>query len=199
MKSQDWDARYAESGLVWSAAPNRLFAAEVASLTPGRALDLATGEGRNALWLAEQGWQVTAVDFSQVALEKARALAVRRGVEVTLVRADLREYVPARGAFDLVAVLYLHLRRNDRRVVLRHAAAAVAPGGTFLLIGHDLLNLTEGHGGPRDADVLYSADDVTRELPGLTVVRAERVLRDVEGAERPAIDLLVRATARAPG
>jgi 2-polyprenyl-3-methyl-5-hydroxy-6-metoxy-1,4-benzoquinol methylase len=66
---EDWNARYAASELLWTAEPNRLFAAEIAGLEPGRALDLACGEGRNAVWLAEQGWRVTAVDFSDVALE----------------------------------------------------------------------------------------------------------------------------------
>ncbi len=199
MKSEDWDRRYAAEELVWSAGPNRLFAAEVAALPPGRALDLACGEGRNAIWLAEQGWDVTAVDYSQVALAKAREIAARRGVAPVFVAADLLEYHPAAGAFDLVAVLYLQIPAAELHVVLQRAAAAVAPGGTFLLVGHDLLNLTEGHGGPKEPDVLYTADDVVADLPGLEILRAERVLRDVEGAERHAIDVLVRATAPAPG
>jgi len=199
MKSDDWNRRYAAAELDWSAGPNRLFAAEVADLPAGRALDLACGRGRNAIWLAEQGWDVTAVDYAEVALEKARAIAARRGVAPHFVHADLLEYRPADGAFDLVAVLYLQLPAAERHVVLQRAAAAVAPGGTFLLVGHDLLNLTEGHGGPTDASVLYTADDVVADLTGLEPVRAERVLRDVEGAERPAIDVVVRATAPAPG
>jgi SAM-dependent methyltransferase len=199
MRSEDWDRRYAAEGLVWSAGPNRLFAAEVAALPPGRALDLACGEGRNAIWLAEQGWDVTAVDYSQFALAKAREIAARRCVAPVFVAADLVEYHPAQHAFDLVAVLYLQIPAAERHVVLPRAAAAVAPGGTFLLVGHDLLNLTEGHGGPKDPDVLYTADDVVADLPGLEVIRAERILRDVEGAERHAIDVLVRATAPAPG
>ena len=144
MKSDDWDRRYAGTELVWSAGPNRLFAAEVAELAPGRALDLACGEGRTAVWLAERGWDVTAVDFSAVALEKARAIAERRGVAPRFVLADLVDYRPAAQAFDLVALLYLQLRAAELQTVLSRAAAAVAPGGTFLLIGHDLANLTEG-------------------------------------------------------
>ncbi len=128
MSSEAWDRRYASTELVWSAGPNRLFAAEAAELPPGRALDLACGEGRTAIWLAERGWDVTAVDFSRVALEKARAIAERRGVAPRLIQADLLEYRPAGRAFDLVAVLYLQLRAADLRVVLTRAAAAVAPG-----------------------------------------------------------------------
>ena len=199
MKSDDWDRRYAAAELVWSSAANRLFAAEIARLQPGSALDLACGEGRNAVWLAERGWEVTAVDFSAVALEKAGAIAARRGVTARFVHADLLDYRPAECSFDLVAVLYLQIRSEQLGIVLPRAAAAVAPGGTFLLIGHDLLNLTEGHGGPQDASVLYTADDVVAELPGLEIVRAERVLRVVEGAERPAVDVIVRASAPAPG
>ncbi len=197
MKRESWNERYAASDLVWSAEPNRLFAREVQGLAVGRALDLACGEGRNAIWLAEHGWEVTAVDYAEVALEKAARIAAARGVDVHFVHADLLDYVPERESFDLVAVLYLQIPAEERRLVLGRAAAAVAPEGTFLLIGHDLVNLTEGTGGPKDASVLYTPEDVASDLVGLTVEQAERALRDVEGAERPAIDVVVRAT-RAP-
>lgn len=198
MTREAWNSRYAAAAdLVWSAEPNRLFAAEVEALAAGRALDLACGEGRNAIWLAERGWEVTAVDYAEVALERARRIAAQRGVDVRLVHADLLDYLPEPESFDLVAVLYLQIPADERRLVLGRAAAAVAQNGTFLLIGHDLLNLTEGTGGPKDASVLYTPEDVVSDLAGLTVERAERTLRDVEGAERPAIDVVVRA-ARAP-
>lgn len=195
MDAARWDERYSRDGYVWQLEPNRFLPGLVADLAPGRALDLACGEGRTAVWLAEQGWDVTAVDFSRVALEKARAIADRRGVAPRFVHADLLAYHPSERAFDLVAVLYLQLRAAELRPVLARAAAAVAPGGTFLLIAHDLANLTEGHGGPQDASVLTTADDVAGALAGLEIVRAEQVLRDVEGADRPAIDMIVRATA----
>lgn len=198
MKRERWDERYAERELVWGAEPNRSFVAEVEALPPGRALDLACGEGRNAFWLAEHGWDVTGVDFSAVAIARARAIAEHRGVRLRLTVADLLDHVPERGAYDLVAVLYLQLPADELRLVLGRAAAAVAPGGILLLVAHDLLNLTEGHGGPSDASVLYTADDVTAALGDLHVERAERVLRDVEGAERPAVDVLVRATRPTP-
>src|SRR4051812_9854296 len=96
MDAAAWDERYAAAELGWSASPNRFVAAELADLSPGRALDLAAGEGRNALWLAERGWQVTAVDFSRVGLEKARALQRRhpRGaqLQVEWVHADVLTY-----------------------------------------------------------------------------------------------------------
>jgi SAM-dependent methyltransferase len=191
MKPEDWDRRYAEKELVWSAGPNRFLAAEAADLEPGRALDLACGEGRNALWLAEQGWQVTAVDFSQVAVEKGRRIAAERGLDVDFVVADLLEHDPGEQAFDLVIVFYLQLPHDELDRVLRRAARAVAPGGTFLLVGHDLRNLAAGHGGPQDAAVLYTPEDVVASLGGLEVERAEPVERPVDGAV--AIDALVRA------
>lgn len=194
MKREHWNRRYGEAELLWSATPNRFVVAEVADLAPGRALDLACGEGRHAIWLAERGWRVTGVDFAAVALARAARLAAARGVEVELVHADLLAWEPPARAFDLVLVLYLQLPADERRRVLGRAAAAVAPGGTFLLVGHHRANLTEGHGGPSDAAVLCTEDEVAAELPGLAVARAERVLRPVEGAPRDAIDLLVRAT-----
>jgi SAM-dependent methyltransferase len=192
---EDWNARYAGSELLWTAEPNRHFASEVAGLVPGRALDLACGEGRNAVWLAERGWRTTGVDFSDVALEKAARLAANRGVEVEWVVADVLEYMPERHAFDLVAVLYLQLPHDELTRALRSAANALAPGGTLLVLGHDTTNLTEGYGGPRDASVLFTPWDVVAALGDLVVERAEQVRRSValEDAEATAIDAFVRA------
>src|SRR4051812_27791396 len=101
MDREAWDKRYEGKDLIWTAHPNRFMAAEIAGLPPGRALDLGAGEGRNAVWLAEQGWEATAVDFSEVGLAKGAELAARRGVSVTWVAADLRDYQPPPHAFDL--------------------------------------------------------------------------------------------------
>ena len=195
MRSQDWDQRYATTELVWGAGPNRFLVSEVADLTPGRALDLGCGEGRNAIWLAERGWRVSGVDFSQAGLDKARRLAVDRGVEVTWVRADLLDYEPDHGAFDLVILMYIHLPAAQLADVMKTASAALAPGGTLLVVGHDLLNLSQGHGGPQDPELLFTPADIERVLPGLGIERAESVLRPVtvDGREVSAIDALVRA------
>jgi len=193
MRREDWDQRYAGVESLWAARPNRFLVAEVSELEPGRALDLACGEGQNSIWLASLGWEATGVDFSRVAIEKARGRAARDGVEAEFVCADLVEYEPERKAFDLVLVFYIHIPAAERRLVLARAAAALAPGGIFLLVGHDLLNLTDGVGGPRDPDLLFTPDDIAAELPGLEIEKAERVLRDVDGEDRPAIDALVRA------
>jgi SAM-dependent methyltransferase len=192
----DWNARYAQKELLWTAEPNRAFAAEVSGLAPGRALDVACGEGRNAVWLAEQGWRVTAVDFSDVALAKAERLAASRAVEVEWVLADVLAYEPERQAFDLVAVLYLQLPRAELDEALRRAASAVAPGGRLIVLGHDTTNLVDGYGGPRDPEVLFTPEDVIPPLGGLEIERAEKLRRLVrleDGAEAVAIDAFVRA------
>ena len=195
VEREDWNRKHGEGGRLFGAEPNRFLVAEVVGLTPGRALDLACGAGRNAVWLAEHGWAVTGADFSDVALAAAAQLAGERGVDVEWVEADLRAWEPPASAFDLVVVLYLQLPAEERRVVLARAAAAVAPGGTLLVVGHDLENLNGGYGGPKSPDVLLTADAVAGELPGLVVERAERVLRPVEtdDGEAQAIDTLVRA------
>jgi SAM-dependent methyltransferase len=183
--------------------------AELEGMTPGRALDLACGEGRNALWLAEQGWAVTGVDFSPVALGKAARLAETRRVQVDWVVSDVLQWRPPAGGYELVAVLYLQLGAPARQQALRLAASAVAAGGTFLFVAHDLDNLTGGVGGPQDPSVLYSADEVATVVAdaGLVVEKAGQVRRAVtsavgaaqlppggpEGGPPEAIDTLVRA------
>jgi SAM-dependent methyltransferase len=195
---QQWDERYSSTEFEWTTRPNQFVAAELADLPPGRALDLAAGEGRNTVWLAERGWQVTAVDFSRVGLEKGRKLGAARGVDearVEWIVADLRDYEPERDFYDLALIAYLHLIPEARATVLARAAAALIPGGTAFVVGHDLTNLTEGTGGPQDPDVLYTPEAIRAELPGLRVVRAERVHRTVErdDGQATAIDTLVRA------
>ncbi len=199
MNRDDWNRRYEGSELVWTARPNRFLVAEAEGLAPGRALDLACGEGRNAVWLAEQGWQVVGVDFSDVAIAKARQLADARGVAVEWVVADLLAYGPEQRGFDLVILFYVQLAEEERRRIVRAGADAVAPGGMLLLVAHDSSNIAEGHGGPQDPAVLYTAEDVAVDLAGFRIERAERVERPVEtpDGERIALDALVRAVREA--
>ena len=195
-KRESWNRRYAAADRIHSTAvPNRFLVDEVAALTPGTALDVACGAGRNAVWLAERGWRVTAVDFSDVALGMARDLASTRRASIDWIEADVVAWKPPIHAYDLVCVLYLQLPAPERQAVLRHAAEAVRPGGTLLVVGHDLLNLTEGWGGPSQPEVLFTPDDIVTEITGLEVQKAERVRRPVEedGANHDAIDALVRA------
>jgi SAM-dependent methyltransferase len=184
--AEAWNERYAASELLWSVGPNQFVEAECAELPPGRALDLAAGEGRNAIWLARRGWDVTAVDFSQVALDKGRTLA--GGVEVEWVCADATTWTRA-DAYDLVVIAYLQLQASERREAVRRGFAALRSGGTFLLVGHDTTNLTEGTGGPQDASVLLTAEDVLTDLAGeeLEVIRAGRVDRMVASLDEPGV------------
>ncbi len=195
MKAEEWDARYRASELIWGAGANRWVAQETADLPPGRALDLACGEGRNAIWLARRGWRVTAVDFSPVAIEKARTLSA--GDEaVEWVCADALTYRIGQPV-DLVLMIYLQLVSDGRREAMARAVAALAPGATLLVVGHDSANLTEGVGGPQDPAVLFTAQDIAADLaaldPAVVVDRADALLRPVDGADRPAIDALLRA------
>ena len=205
MDAHAWDLRYADSELVWSATPNRFVAAELAELPPGRALDLAAGEGRNAIWLAGRGWAVTAVDFSRTGLDKGRALQARheRGpdLQIDWVHADVLSYDAGQAAYDLVLLAYLQLPAKQRRAAVRGGFRALAQGGTFLLVAHDSTNLTEGTGGPQDPSVLLTAEDVLGDLHGqcFEVKIAQRVRRTVEVADdhrgepsRTAYDTLVR-------
>jgi SAM-dependent methyltransferase len=203
MDAAAWDERYRSAELVWGVRPNRWLEQEAGALPPGRALDLACGEGRNALWLAARGWHVTALDFSMVALDKARQLeAAQQGAapRVVWVHADATTH-RAGEPVDLALLCYLQLPAPQRGQAVRAAAAALAPGGTLLVIGHDSTNPAEGVGGPQDPAVLFTAADVVADLTGsgLHVERAEAVHRPIEGADRPAIDALVRARRPAGG
>lgn len=184
MNRDDWDERYRAKDFPWGAEPTGFLVEAVAQLAPGRALDLACGQGRNAVWLAGEGWEVAAVDWSEVGLAQGRALAAEAGVTVEWRAADLRSWVPPQGAFDLVMVVYLQIPVRERRAVWRNAAAAVAPGGRLVIIGHDSANLTEGYGGPQDPGVLFTAEEVSQAVGDLVeVIRAEQVYRMVETDE----------------
>ncbi|WP_067673658.1 class I SAM-dependent methyltransferase [Nocardia miyunensis] len=221
MDAADWDARYTQSELVWGAPPNATVVEHVYGLERRvvlqpdaagepvpelpRALDLACGEGRNTLWLATHGWQVRAVDFSQVGIDKARTVASRlsRSVRgrIDWQCADVTDLDAAgiTGPFELVLSVFVHLPADQRRVMLRRAAELLSPGGTLLVLGHDTTNITDGFGGPHDRSVLFTPDDVVTDLaavPDIRIQIADRVLRGTEG--RDAIDALVVATKIVP-
>ena len=211
MDARDWDDRYAGTGLVWSARPNQFVEAELAGLAPGRAIDVAAGEGRNAIWLAERGWRVTAVDFSEVGLEKGRTLQSHhergRDLHIDWVRADVLEYDAGEGSYDLALLAYLQLPAEQRRTAVRRSFLSLRDGGTLFVVAHDSTNLTEGTGGPQYPEVLYTAEDVLADLDGerFEVVRAERVAREVtppedapDQAARTAYDALVRVVRTNP-
>lgn len=199
MDANGWDERYSTAELVWTARPNTFIEAILTDAEPGRALDIAAGEGRHAVWLASRGWQVTAVDFSSVGLDRARAWAEAEGVaeRLTTVVADVTAYRPAPASFDLALFAYVQLPAEARSAAIRNAAAGVAAGGRLILIAHDSSNLTEGFGGPPDPAFLYTPQDVLADLaeaPGQWQAdRTEVVERVVPEAPRPARDALVVA------
>lgn len=214
MDARTWDARYAAAAAaaetVWSVGPNATIAELTAELPAGRALDVASGEGRNAIWLAEHGWQATALDFSEVATARAQEIARARLGEaagrVEAITADVLTWAgwaPARAAYDLVIVVYLHLPAAQRRLVHRYAAAALRPGGRLVVLGHDRSNLTDGVGGPQDPALLPTPAEILADLDASTVAveRAEVIERPVEvdGVTRSARDCLVVAVARSGG
>jgi SAM-dependent methyltransferase len=177
MDAAGWDARYAEVDQVWSSGPNQFVEAELRDLPPGNAVDLACGEGRNAIWLAEQGWRVTAIDFSSVGVDRGRSRA--DGLPIAWVVGDVLTVDLPQS--DLAVLAYLQLPADQRRSAVRRAFVALSPGGSLFVVAHDSSNLTEGTGGPQDPSVLYTADDLIDDLAGeqFDVVRAERVARRV--------------------
>jgi len=186
--AHEWDSRYAASDRVWSAAPNAWVARAVRGWFTGRALDLGAGEGRHAVWLAALGWQVTAVDFSAVGIERGRHGAQDVGVDVDWVVADVRTWEPPAGVtFDLVLLAYLHLEAD----VLARARGLLAPDGALVVIGHALRNLTEGVGGPQDARLLHTEAEYRAASEGLIVEQLGEVVRHLP--EGDAIDLCLVA------
>jgi len=193
MDAAGWDTRYSEAQQ-WSDEPNAHAAQLLAGLPPGRALDLAAGEGRMALWLASSGWQVTALDFSAVGLARGRARAAERGLDVDWRVADATTVELESASYDLVLVLYLHLTRPELTAALSRAAAALAPGGLLLALGHDRDNLDRGAGGPQDPALLWDVDVLREVAAGLRIEQLGQVERPVGDAV--AVDVLL--TARRP-
>ena len=198
MDSTGWDERYSTSDYIWNAGPNEFVAEHLADLSPGTAIDLAAGGGRNAVWLAERGGEATAVDFSRVGLDKAERLAADRGVSIATEVGDVATWQPA-SPVDLVVLAYLQLPASQQVAVLRRAASWVKPGGTVLVVAHDRTNVEHGYGGPQDPEVCYELDRTVAALDALDVQLAEVAERHVEKDDGPhvALDTLVIARARA--
>ena len=190
MDSAEWDERYRTHEHLWSVTPNLFVADRLGDVAPGRGLDLAAGEGRNAIWLASLGWEMTAVDFSDVAVSKGKG----QSDAVEFVVADIRTW-ETEQRFDLVLIAYLHLVPGDYETVVRRTTEWLAPGGELFLIGHDVSNIAEGWGGPQDPDLLWDVSEVLGWLDGLVIVEAEVVNRpvDTEEGRKYARDTLVRA------
>jgi 2-polyprenyl-3-methyl-5-hydroxy-6-metoxy-1,4-benzoquinol methylase len=193
---QAWDERYRTKPEIWSGNPNAVLVAEAADLQPGTALDAGAGEGGDACWLAARGWKVTAADISSVAIERAAKRASERGLPITWLRADLAK-VAAPGTYDLVSAHFLHVPKSEQQSLFRHLAAAVAPGGTLLVVGHDVSDMAKL---PRPDLVEYgwAADEVAATLgEGWTIEAAEARPRRAAGPDGDEVtihDAVLRAT-----
>jgi len=197
MDAEAWDERYRIADRLWSSTPNIFVADRLADHEPGVGLDLASGEGRNAIWLAERGWDMTAVDFSSVALDRGRAISDR----VHFVEADVLSWQPDRTstartrAFDLVLIAYLQIEAEPLSELVGRAIGWLDEGGELFMVGHDISNLDEGVGGPQVAELLWDFDLMLEWLGDLRLIEGGVFPRPVEvdGDVRHALDTLVRA------
>lgn len=183
-----WDARYEAKGALWGAEPNQ-FLAEIAEvLEPGTALDLGCGQGRNSLWLASRGFEVTGLDLSSVAIEQAKAVAAELDLDASFESVDLTTWDPAGRVWDLVVLTYLHLSHERRPVVHAAARRAVAPGGRLVVIAHHLDNFENGVGGPPVPELLFTEQQLAGDFSNLKILRNQKVIRTTD--EGDAIDLV---------
>jgi SAM-dependent methyltransferase len=196
LDAADWDERYHSADRLWSAGPNQFVADRLSGLEPGTGLDLASGEGRNAMWLAGRGWEMTAVDFSSVAVERGR----ERSVDVHWVVADVLTWEPDQQrstGFDLVLIAYLHLIPQDFEPLIHRVVTWLRPGGELFMVGHDRSNIEHGHGGPQYPEILWEVEEIVPWLEGLDIVEAGVAERQVslDEGSATALDALIRGRA----
>jgi SAM-dependent methyltransferase len=200
-----WDERYRSSTSVWSGDPNPQLVTEVSGLAAGHALDVGSGEGADAIWLAQRGWCVTAVDISTVALQRSAAIAEDAGGDVAgrieWRQPDITAWVPDEAAYYLVSVQFMQLPKDVRDPAFRRLAASVAPDGTLLVVGHHPSDLETSVRRPRGTDLLYPADDVAALLEpsrwriAVNAAR-ERMANDPAGHSVAVHDSVLRAQRR---
>ena len=185
---------------LWSGRPNPQLVREAADLPPGRAIDVGCGEGADALWLAERGWQVTAVDFAATALARGVARAAATGEEVAgridWLRVDVTGWTPEPESVELVSAQYLHLPAEERGPLFARLAAAVCPGGTLLVVGHDVRDHAAGGHHPTDLARFFTAAEVVGGLDPATwdvLVAESRPRARHDGHDVPVPDVVVRA------
>ncbi len=181
-----WDRRYAESDRVWRAEPHESVVRAVSALAPARALDVAAGEGRHAVWLAERGWDVTAIDFSAVGLDKGKAEAERRGLDIDWVVDDVFTWEPGHR-YDLILVAFIHLSPEVYATLREY----LADGGHLVVVGHARRNVTDGVGGPQDPAMLDDPASLREAAGDLTVLVLEETTRQT--AAGTAIDIVLDA------
>jgi SAM-dependent methyltransferase len=193
MDAAGWDERYMAAERLWSDGPNIFVESRLAHHEPGVGVDLASGEGRNAIWLADRGWQMTAVDFSRVAVERGRA----RSGDVDFIEADVFTWEPDRR-FNLVLIAYLQVVAERLEPLVRRVAEWLVPEGELFMVGHDRSNIEHGVGGPQVPEILWDVDQLVGWLDAVEVVEAGVVERAVagDGSGAHARDTLVRGVSR---
>ncbi|WP_019594236.1 bifunctional 2-polyprenyl-6-hydroxyphenol methylase/3-demethylubiquinol 3-O-methyltransferase UbiG [Thioalkalivibrio sp. ALM2T] len=194
-----WDERYAEDDYVYGTEPNDFLRAAVANVPRGRALCLAEGEGRNAVFLAQQGFEVLAVDSSAVGLQKAQRLAEDRGVQIETLVADLADYAIEPDSWDLIVSIFCHLPADVRHRLHTEVVAGLRPGGVFILEAYTPAQLEWGTGGPPTAELMMTREALTEELDGLEFEEAVERERDViEGRFHTGRGAVVQVLAHKP-
>ena len=186
MDARDWDERYRAVTEPWGVDPAGTVATRISDLRPGTAIDLACGDGRHARWMAGQGWSVTAVDYSSVALDLARASDGDKAVDWQV--GDATEWQPE-GLVDLVLISFLHLEVDHLAATLKRAGEWLTPGGRVLYLGHSIENFHRGVGGPPEPTILPGISDLARAAEGSRVYALEHVVRPQDG--KTAIDVLL--------
>jgi SAM-dependent methyltransferase len=174
-----WDERFSEPGYAYGTEPNSFLASVADRIPGGKVLCLAEGEGRNAVYLAELGYDVTAVDTSTVGLAKAEALARDRGVTIETVNADLEEYEVEPGVWQGVVSIFCHLPPVVRAALHERCLRGLAPGGVFALEGFTPRQLGLGTGGPKNRELLMELEIIRQELPGLRLEIGREIEREV--------------------
>ncbi len=196
-----WDLRYNTPTYVFGKAVNAFLQREAVRLeASSRILAVADGEGRNGVWLAEQGHQVCSIDGSRVAQDKARALAEERGVRVQLVEADLLEWTWPQASFDAVVAIFIQFARPDERQRLfAHMKSALRPGGLLFLQGYGLAQLQHRTGGPSAAEQLYTLDLLRRDFADFDILLLREYEAHIEeGAGHAGTSALIDLVARRP-
>lgn len=178
-----WDQRYESVRYAYGTEPNEFLVEVVAQIPEGPVLCLASGEGRNAVYLAQQGHEVTAVDLSSVGLEKTKRLAAERGVSVWTTHADLAEYVIEPGAWAGIVAIFAHMPPPIRRRMHRGVVEGLRPGGVLVLEAYTADQLAHRTGGPPVRELLFGLDELREELDGLDFVHAEEIVRHIEEGE----------------
>lgn len=175
----DWDERYSEPGFAYGKAPNDFLASMVDKIPKGKILSLAEGEGRNAVYMAELGYEVTGVDGSLVGLRKAVDLATEHGVNITTIHEDLSKFKVGSGQWDGIIACYCHVPSVIRIPLHRAVVMGLKTSGVFILEAFSKEQLAYESGGPQSLDMLMSLDDLKHELDGLNLIHAIQVEREV--------------------